>query len=128
MVLPSFLISQTYTHMASWFILLFLYFFVLVMYKGSKERRITHMIVRVMYIVVMITGGALYYLMMNTDHWLAYIIKAVAGVIFIIFAEITVVRANKEKTYLIPFLISLALIGFMMVMGYYLPMGMDMFH
>lgn len=128
MMLPSFLISQTYTHMTSWFILLFLYFFVLIMYKGTKGRKITHMLVRIMYIVVMITGGSLYYVMMHSDHWLAYILKLSAGILFILLAEITIVKANKNKKFQIPFLASLAMIVFMMFMGYYLPMGMDMFH
>lgn len=128
MVLPSFLISQTYTHMTAWFLLLFLYFFVLIMYKGTKGRKITHYVVRIMYIIVLITGGALYYIMMHSDHWLAYIIKAISGIIFIICAEITIVRANKGKKFLVPLSISVALIAFMMFMGYYLPMGMDMFH
>lgn len=128
MILPSFLISQTYTHMTAWFLLLFLYFFVLIMYKETKGRKITHLIVRLMYIVVIITGGALYYVMMHSDHWLAYMIKVASGIIFIILAEITIVRANKNKKYLLPFLSSLAVIGFMLFMGYYLPMGMDMFH
>lgn len=127
-MLPGFLISQTYTHMTSWFILLFFYFFILIMYKGTKGRKIMHILVRVMYVVVIITGGSLYYVMMHSDHWLAYIFKIIAGVLFIILAEITIIRANKSKKFQIPFLSSLAMIIFMMFMGYYLPMGMDMFH
>lgn len=128
MTLPSFLVSQTYTHMISWFILLFFYFFVLIMYKGTTGRKITHMIVRFMYIIVLITGGSLFYLMMHSEHWLAYLIKLSAGVLFIVLAEITIVRANKSKKFQIPFLASLIFIVFMMFMGYYLPLGMDMFH
>lgn len=128
MVLPSILVSQTYTHMISWFILLFLFFFVLIMHKGSKERKILHMIIRFMYVIVIITGGALYLLMMNSDLSFVYMLKVIAGIAFIALAEITIIRANKSKKYQIPFLLSLAMIFLMMILGYYLPMGMDMFH
>lgn len=128
MVLPDILVSQTYTHMFSWFILLFLFFFVLIMHKGSKERKILHMIIRFMYVIVIITGGALYVLMMNSELWVVYILKVIAGLIFITLVEITVTRANQSKKFQTPFLFSLSMILLMMILGYYLPMGMDMFH
>lgn len=128
MALPSILVSQTYTHMFSWFVLLFLFFFVLIMHKGSNGRKILHMIVRLMYVIVIITGGALYVLMMNSDLSFVYILKVVAGLIFIVLVEITIIRANQSKKFQIPFLLSLVMIFLMMILGYYLPMGMDMFH
>lgn len=128
MALPSILVSQTYIHMFSWFVLLFLFFFVLIMHKGSKERKILHMIVRLMYVIVIITGGALYVLMMNSDLSFVYVLKVIAGLVFIALAEITMIRANKSKKFQIPFLLSLVMIVLMMILGYYLPMGMDMFH
>lgn len=128
MSIPNFLISQTYVHMTTWFILIFLYVFVLIMHKDTKGRKIVHLIIWIMYICVTITGFALYYLMINSDLLVGYTVKVISGIAFIVFAEMTIIRANKKKKFQIPLVISFALIIFMMFMGYYLPMGMDMFH
>lgn len=118
--------SVTSTHIFSWFILISLFVFLLIMHRGTKGRRIMHAFIRIWYVVVIYTGVALYVTKMYSSDAIVYVIKVLCGLLFLTLVEITIVRANKKKK-IEKFLIALfCLILVMMTIGFYLPLGMNL--
>ncbi|GEK33652.1 DUF1516 family protein [Kurthia sibirica] len=118
--------SVTTLHIFSWFILIFLFIFLLIMHKGTTGRKVMHTIIRIWYFVVMYTGGALYIQKMFSSDAIVYLVKILFGLSFLLLAELTIMRANKQKKiekYL--FAMSILML-IMMTIGFYLPLGMNL--
>ncbi|KYG91218.1 YisL family protein [Metasolibacillus sp. FSL H7-0170] len=91
-----FLTSTTHLHITTWVLALVLFF---IGALASKPNKGVHMALRVMYILIVITGAAL--LMewrgVITESSMYYDIKALFGILVIGFMEMILVRKKKDK-------------------------------
>lgn len=125
--MPEFLSSQTHLHITTWVVALILFFVASSMQKGSKGRKITHMILRLFYILIVGSGLALFITAMDYGQGMLYGFKLLFGLGVIAFMELVLVRGNKGKSVgamWIGFIICLLVVLFL---GFKLPMGFKFF-
>ena len=106
-------------HITSWVLALILFIIALVMYNQGKAKpaKILHMILRLVYLFILYTGGDLIAHYFSSGNMLAEaIIKGLAGIWVIAAMEMILVRNNKGKStkgvwiqFIIAFLITLIL-------------------
>ena len=89
----SFLTSATHVHITTWVVALVLFFIAAL---ASKKLTGVHMALRAMYILIIVTGGALYMEYMDA-YGMTYHIKALFGILVIGFMEMVLVRKGKGK-------------------------------
>lgn len=108
-----------------------LFLVVFFMYKANnspdnKPAKILHMVARLMYVIVLISGLVIYISNMegisNMDGHMQYGIKALLGLLSIGFMEMAVVRLKKSATVW-PLFVALILIIATVIMGATLPLG-----
>ncbi|MEB7773315.1 YisL family protein [Kurthia gibsonii] len=122
-----FLGSQTHLHITTWVVALILFFVAVSMQKGSKGRKITHMILRLFYILIIATGVALFITALDYGQGMLYGFKLLFGLGVIAFMELVLVRGNKGKStggMWAGFIICLIVV---LVLGFKLPMGFQFF-
>lgn len=117
-----FLTDTTHLHIFTWVVGIVLFVVAAVMPKESKGRKITHMIARLFYVLILLSGIFLFFAHSSLDAAL-YGMKFLAGLIVIGLMEMVLVRSVKGKkvsglwvAFFIVLLITLYL-------GFYLPMG-----
>ncbi|ARK22520.1 YisL family protein [Sporosarcina ureae] len=121
-----FLTDTTHMHIFTWVVGVVLFLVAASMANGTKGKKITHMILRLFYVLIIITGAALFFKHMSIDSML-YGIKFVLGILTIGFMEMVLVRGSKGKnTGLMWILFVVALLATMFV-GFKLPMGFNFF-
>lgn len=121
-----FLTDTTHMHIFTWVVGVVLFLVAASMANGTKGKKITHMILRLFYVLIIITGAALFFKHMSIDSML-YGIKFVLGILTIGFMEMVLVRGSKGKnTGLMWILFIVALLATMFV-GFKLPMGFNFF-
>ncbi|WP_028402549.1 YisL family protein [Ectobacillus panaciterrae] len=92
----------THWHITSWMIGIIVFFAAYAMYKNRNPKaKIVHMIDRLMYIVIIVTGFLLYVPVMKygsgTDHmWYGF--KMLAGIWVIGSMEMVLIRTSKGKS------------------------------
>lgn len=93
----SILTSATHLHITTWVIALVLFFIAAL---ASKKLTGVHMALRVVYILLIITGGALFLEWRDkvTDGGMNYDMKVLFGILVIGFMEMILVRKNKGKS------------------------------
>jgi len=113
----------TVEHISMWVLLVILFF---VSFKMTgKSLKITMMINRVLYILIIATGVMLLLGISNING--EYIAKAIVGLWVIVSMEMTSVKRSKGKPYksfLIQFWIAFVLV---LLLGFRLPMGIQLF-
>ncbi|PIC81587.1 hypothetical protein CSV75_07400 [Sporosarcina sp. P18a] len=121
-----FLTDTTHMHIFTWVVGIVLFFVTASMANGTKGKKITHMILRLFYVLIIITGAALFFKHMSIDSML-YGIKFVLGILTIGFMEMVLVSGSKGKnTGLMWILFIIALLATMFV-GFKLPVGFNFF-
>ncbi|MGN7477082.1 YisL family protein [Solibacillus silvestris] len=92
-----FLSSTTHLHITTWVVALILF---LIAAFSSKKLTAVHMILRVMYILVIVTGGALFLEWRDkiVESGMNYDMKVLFGILVIGFMEMILVRKNKGKS------------------------------
>lgn len=125
--MPDFLSSTTHLHITTWLVALILFFVAASMSKTSKGRKITHMILRLFYILIIFTGVALFITAMDYGQGMLYGLKLLFGLGVVAFMEMTLVRGAKNKPTTgvwVGFIVCLiAVLG----LGLHLPMGFKFF-
>ena len=116
-----FLTNSTHLHVTSWVVALVLFF---VAAFATKSKGI-HMALRLFYIFIIITGGALFAKTLDYGMGMEYGIKFILGIIVIAMMEMVLVRKGKNKSttlFWVIFVISLLAV---LYMGFKLPLGSD---
>ncbi|AMO84438.1 cation transport ATPase [Solibacillus kalamii] len=92
-----FLTSTTHMHITTWVIALILFFIAAL---SGKKMKAVHMILRVMYILVIVTGLSLFLEWRDkiTESGMNYDMKVLFGILVIGFMEMVLVRKNKGKS------------------------------
>lgn len=118
--------DTTHLHIFTWVVAVILFLVATVMAKGSKGRKVVHMILRLFYILVILSGVFLFFAWSSSDPAM-YGVKFLLGVVTIGFMEMVLVRQNKDKpTTVFWALFFISLLATMFI-GMSLPIGMDFF-
>jgi uncharacterized membrane protein SirB2 len=115
----------THLHITTWALAVILFFVVLGIGSNKKSGKIVHMILRLFYILVILSGVELIfrYNVFNSGQSGEYIAKIIIGIIVIALMEMILVRKGKEKPtkgLWIGFIIALILV---VLLGFRLPLG-----
>ena len=115
---------MTHMHITTWVLAVILVIIAVAMLKKGNQKgyKITHMILRIDYLLILATG---FDLMFRGNVIGEYYAKAVLGIIVIGLAEMLLTRMNKNvnakgmgAAFVITVLLTIAF-------GFYLPQGMD---
>ncbi|WP_301107806.1 YisL family protein [Sporosarcina sp.] len=121
-----FLTDTTHFHILTWVVGIVLFFVAVGMASGTKGKKITHMILRLFYILIIISGAALFFEHMGLNSML-YGIKFVLGLLTIGFMEMTLVRGSKGKSTGVMLILFIVFLLATMFVGFKLPLGFDFF-
>ena len=115
-----------HAHMTAWFLALILFFVSIGLHKSGKEKgsKIVHMILRVVYLLILLTG---FMLLSSINITIMYVLKAAVGLWVISMLEMILIRTKKnEKASIlwIQFVVALLLV---LYLGLSLPLGTDLF-
>ncbi|WP_406621641.1 YisL family protein [Bacillus atrophaeus] len=118
---------MTHMHIASWIVALILLFVSYGLYSSGSAKgvKITHMILRLFYILIILTGAELFIRFANFNG--EYAGKMLLGIITIGLMEMILIRKKKEKStggLWIGFIIVLVLT---VLLGLHLPIGFHLF-
>lgn len=114
---------MTHMHLTAILVAIILFFVSISMQKGSKGQKVTHMILRVFYILVIITGGILFSSAMAGPMAMVYGLKLLGGILVISMMEMVLVRAEKEKSTGVLWALFVIFLAFTIYMGFHLPLG-----
>ena len=120
-------LATTHFHIFTWVVGIILFLAAAVLARGSKGKKITHMIARLFYVLILFSGIMLFIEGMNYDEGALYGIKLLLGLVTIGLMEMILVRSSKEKsvsTFWIFFFIALFATMFL---GFKLPIGFTFF-
>lgn len=121
-----FLSNSTHLHIFSWVVGIILFLIAASQPLESKGRKITKMVLRVFYILIIITGLALFIRYMDLNSAL-YGVKFLFGIVTIGMMEMVLARQGKRQPaqlFWILFVVSLLITMFL---GFKLPIGLDFF-
>lgn len=118
--------STTHLHITAWAIGVILFFVAYFMNPAAKGRKITQMILRVFYLLIIASGLLLFMKYHGIDDML-YGIKLLLGLVVISMMEMALMKSGKgqnAKPFFIGFIVTF-IITFLL--GSSLPVGMDFF-
>ncbi|GIN37937.1 MULTISPECIES: YisL family protein [Heyndrickxia] len=89
----------THAHVTTWVIAIILFVIAFALYKSgnTKGSKIVHMILRLFYILVIITGGILFFKFQSTFGPALYGMKLLGGLLVIGMMEMILTRIKKGK-------------------------------
>ncbi|WP_409274359.1 YisL family protein [Neobacillus sp. SCS-31] len=116
-----------HAHITSWVLGAILFFVALSMYKSGNQKgaKITHMILRVFYLLILATGFMMLFSLSKIS--LLYVLKAAVGLWIIAIMEFLLMKTGKReprKVLWIQLIIAFILV---LLLGFSLPMGFDWF-
>ena len=113
---------MTHMHITTWLIAIILFFVTYAMLKnGSSKAKMMHMITRLFYLLIIITGG-----MLITDFG-TYVWKMIVGLIVIAAMEMVLVRTKNGKSVGLMWLLFAVAFIVVLYLGFSLPQGFDLF-
>lgn len=117
-----FLTDTTHFHIFTWVVGIILFGVTAAMPVGTKGRTMTHMIVRLFYVLILISGIFLFIKHSSLDPAL-YGVKFLAGLLVIGLIEMTLIRSRKGKKVIGMVVGFFILLLVTLYLGFYLPMG-----
>lgn len=121
-----FLTSSTHLHIFSWVVGIIVFLIAATQPLDSKVRKIMKMVVRVFYILIIITGLALFIKFMSGDAAL-YGIKFVLGIVTIGMMEMVFARQAKNKPAQLFWILFAVSVLVTVALGFHLPFGLKLF-
>ena len=119
-----FLTETTHLHITTWVIAIVLFFAAAFMNPASKGRKIVHMILRLFYILVIITGLTLFIAHSSFDA-MQYGLKFLFGILTIGMMEMVLVRGKKQKPVTLFWVLFAVFLAVTMFYGFKLPIGFN---
>ncbi|AYC28996.1 YisL family protein [Paenisporosarcina cavernae] len=117
-------LASTHLHITTWVIGLILFFVAVVLTNGSKGQKITQMILRVDYILIILTGLALFMKGMDYNMGMLYGFKFLGGILIIGMMEMILARMKKQKATTVFWILLFVILFVTMFLGFKLPMGL----
>lgn len=121
-----FLTDTTHLHITTWVIAILLFLGAAFMNPESKGRKIVHMVLRLFYILIIITGLALFIEWSSSDA-MQYGMKFLFGVLTIGMMEMVLVRSKKQKSVTLFWVLFAVFLFVTMFFGFKLPVGINLF-
>lgn len=118
--------QTTHLHITTWVIAVVLFLVAAFMHRDSKGRKILHMVLRLFYILIIITGLTLFIEWSSSDP-MVYGIKFLLGVLAIGMMEMVLVRSKKQKPVTMFWALFALFLFATMFVGFMLPIGLDFF-
>ena len=115
-----FLSTTTHLHITTWVVTLVLFFIAAV---GVKPK-VVHMILRLFYILTIISGAALFF-EYRSAFGFEYDIKFLLGILVIAMMEMVLVRQKKNKPTTVFWVLFALFLFAALFYGFKLPMGLD---
>ncbi|MBB4824485.1 peptidoglycan/LPS O-acetylase OafA/YrhL [Sporosarcina luteola] len=122
-----FLSNTTHFHIFTWVVGIIVFLVAAVLAKGTKGKKITHMIARLFYVLILFSGVLLFMKSMNYGMGAQYGIKFLLGLLTIGMMEMVLVRSNKGKSVTLFWVLFFVFLFATMYMGFKLPMGEQFF-
>ncbi len=122
----SILTDSTHLHITTWVIAVILFLVAAIMQRDSKGRKILHMVLRLFYILIIITGLTLFIEWSSSDPML-YGIKFLLGILTIGMMEMVLVRSKKQKPVTLFWALFAVFLFATMFVGFMLPVGLKFF-
>lgn len=119
-----FLTDTTHLHITTWVIGIVLFLVAAFMNRESKGRKIVHMILRLFYILIIISGLALFIAHSSFDA-MQYGLKFLFGLLTIGMMEMVLVRSKKQKPVTLFWVLFAVFLFVTMFFGFKLPIGID---
>jgi hypothetical protein len=120
------LASTTHFHIFTWVVGIILFLVAAVMADGTKGRKITHMIARLFYVLILISGVLLFVKYSSADAAL-YGVKFLLGLLTIGMMEMVLVRSEKGKSVGVVWVLFFVFLFATMFVGFKLPVGISWF-
>ncbi|MDN7244422.1 YisL family protein [Planococcus shenhongbingii] len=121
-----FLTNSTHLHIATWVIAIVLFLIAAFMNPASKGRKIMHMVSRLFYILILISGLALFIAYSSSDAMM-YGLKFLFGLLTIGMMEMVLVRSKKQKPVTMFWALFAVFLFITMFLGFLLPIGLNLF-
>ncbi|MDW0116998.1 YisL family protein [Sporosarcina thermotolerans] len=122
-----FLSDTTHFHIFTWVVGIIVFLVAAVMANGTKGKKITHMIARLFYVLILISGVALFIKGMDYGRGAEYGIKFLLGLVTIGMMEMVLVRSTKGKPVTMFWILFFVFFFVTMFFGFKLPMGFEFF-
>ncbi|KXH79758.1 YisL family protein [Sporosarcina sp. HYO08] len=119
--------NSTHFHIFTWVVGIILFLITAVLANGSKGKKIAHMIARLFYVLILLSGILLFMKTMNYGMGAQYGMKFLFGLVTIGLMEMVVVRMNKGKNVMVLWILFFVFLFVTMFYGFKLPMGIDWF-
>lgn len=121
-----FLTDTTHLHITTWVVGIILFLVAAFMAHESKGRKITHMVLRLFYILIIVTGLALFIEWSSSDP-MVYGLKFLFGIVTIGMMEMVLVRSKKQKPVGMFWALFALSLFITMFLGFLLPIGLNLF-
>lgn len=121
-----FLTDTTHLHITTWVIGIVLFLAAAFMARKSKGRKIMHMVLRLFYILIIITGLTLFIEHSSADAMM-YGLKFLFGIVTIGMMEMVLVRSKKQKPVTMFWALFAVSLFVTMFLGFLLPIGIVLF-
>ncbi|RST75206.1 DUF1516 family protein [Siminovitchia acidinfaciens] len=120
--------DNTHAHITTWVVALILFVVVLLLQKGGNQKgaKITQMILRLFYLLIILTGVLLFSKHQGYNPAL-YGIKFLGGIIVIAMMEMILVRGAKGRNTGVLWVVFIAALAITFFLGLKLPLGWNMF-
>jgi len=114
---------MTHAHITTWVVAIILFFVAHSLYKSGKEKpsKIVHMVLRLFYILIIVTGGLLVSAIYKIDG--EYIAKMILCVLTIGAMEMVLVRLKKGKPTRVFWIQFVIVVILTILLGMRLPLG-----
>lgn len=120
-------LASTHFHIFTWVVGIIVFLVTAVMAKGSKGRKISHMITRLFYVLILLSGVLLFMKGMDYDQGALYGMKLLFGLVSVGLMEMVLVRSNKGKNVTTFAVLLFIFVMVTMFLGFKLPMGITWF-
>lgn len=121
-----FLTDTTHLHITMWVVGIVLFLVAAFMHRDSKGRKIVHMITRLVYVLIIITGLTLFVAHSSSDAML-YGLKFLFGLLTIGMMEMVLVRGKKQKPVTLFWALFAVFLLVTLFLGFKLPIGLNFF-
>ena len=116
--------DQTHAHITTWVIAIILFFVAVGLHNAGKNKgmKIVHMVLRLFYLLIILTGSLLFWKHQGIDPAL-YGIKGLVGIWVIGMFEMVLVRMNKGKNTKVFWILLILSLVIVLYLGLKLPLG-----
>ncbi|MED1202485.1 YisL family protein [Heyndrickxia acidicola] len=118
------MLHNTDAHITTWVITLILFIVALFLHNSKNEKgfKIVHMVIRLFYILIIITGGLLFFNNQSLNPAL-YGVKMLVGLLVIAVMEMLLIRLKKGKGTGLFWVLFIILLLAVFYLGLRLPLG-----